>query len=55
MESGDVVRVVVAVCAVVFGVACIWKGFDHAVVAAVAGVLGWVLGQKVPLPSGGGE
>jgi hypothetical protein len=36
----------VALCMTAFGIACIMHGIDHAVVAAVAGVLGGLIGYK---------
>ena len=46
MRAEAVVRAVVAVCITVFGSVCIVHGLDHAVVATVAVVLGWVLGRS---------
>ena len=43
-------RIIVAGCITIFGMVCIMHNIDHAVVAAVAGVLGAVLGRRVWLP-----
>jgi energy-converting hydrogenase Eha subunit A len=43
----NVVKVVVALCITAFGITCIMHGLDHAVVAAVAGVLGGLIGHRV--------
>jgi hypothetical protein len=47
MESGDIVKIVVALCITAFGITCIMHGLDHAVVATVAGVLGGLIGYRV--------
>jgi energy-converting hydrogenase Eha subunit A len=46
MRSEDIVKIVVALCITAFGITCIMHGLDHAVVAAVAGVLGGLIGRK---------
>ena len=43
-------RIIVAGCITVFGIVCIMHNVNHAVVAAVAGVLGAVLGRRIWLP-----
>jgi len=43
-------RIVVAVCVTLFGIICLIHGVNHAVIAAVAGVLGAILGRRVWLP-----
>ena len=43
----NVVKIVVALCITAFGITCIIHGLDHAVVAAVAGVLGGLIGYGV--------
>jgi hypothetical protein len=47
MKSEDIVKIVVACCITAFGIVCIAHGLDHAVVAAVAGVLGGLIGHRV--------
>jgi hypothetical protein len=46
MEGEQIVRIVVACCITAFGITCMLHGWDHAVVATVGTVLGWVLRGK---------
>jgi hypothetical protein len=46
MDGEQIVRIVVACCMSAFGIVCITHGIDHAVVATVGTVLGWVLRGK---------
>jgi hypothetical protein len=46
MVDEQVVRIAVACCITAFGITCVLNGIDHAVVAAVAGVLGSLIGYK---------
>jgi len=46
MKETTIVKLFVSGCITVFGIVCILHGVDHAVVAAVAGVLGSLIGYK---------